>query len=109
MWWTSYNYTVHVSQFQSVICSACIGCFYFLLGNIHPKYRSTVDSIQLLALAKHSLITEYGIDKILEPILQDLKKLEEVNACKTCTQLYCCHISGFACYFFIIGCCLWDL
>ena len=54
------------------------GCFYFLLGNIHPKYRSKLNCIQLVALAKYTLIEQYGLDKILQPVIEDIKKLEKV-------------------------------
>ena len=54
------------------------GAFYFTIGNIHPKYRSSLKSIQLLAIAKTKLIKEYGIDRILNVIVDDVIKLEEV-------------------------------
>ena len=56
-------------------------CFYFSLGNIHPKYRSTLSSIQLLALVKVEVLHVYGMDRALEPIVHDIQKLEEVNQC----------------------------
>lgn len=55
------------------------GCFYFQLGNVKPKYRSKLDSIQLVSLAKYTFIEQYGIDKILEPVVADIKKLEKVS------------------------------
>ena len=55
------------------------GCFYFTLGNIHPKYRSTLNSIQLLALVKVELLETYGMNSILEPMVKDIQKLEEVH------------------------------
>ena len=51
--------------------------FYWLLLNIHPAYRSTLHSIQLLAVAKSSHIRTYGIDAVLKPIVDDLKILAE--------------------------------
>ena len=53
----------------------CAGAFYFTLGNISPKYRSKLKSIQLLALVKNSLIKKYGMNSVLEPIVKDLKAL----------------------------------
>ena len=52
-----------------------IGVFYFLLGNLHPKYRSKLRSIQLVALCKNRYIKKYSLNAILAPIIQDLKKL----------------------------------
>ena len=49
-----------------------------MLGNLHPKYRSRVSTIQLVALAKTSVIQQHGINKILEPFIEDIKSLESV-------------------------------
>ena len=54
-----------------------IGAFY-ILGNLKPSLRSKLNNIQLLPLAKYSSVSEYGIDQILEPIVEDIKKLESV-------------------------------
>ncbi len=58
------------------------GFFYFTLGNLEPKYRSTIASIQLLGIVKKSLLDKYGIDAVLQPFVDDLKKLVIV-------KLYC--------------------
>ena len=39
----------------------------------------TLNSIQLLALVKVDLLNIYGMDKVLEPIVEDLQKLEKVK------------------------------
>lgn len=57
--------------------------FYYMLGNIDPKFRSTLRSIQLLTIANTIYIEKYGIDAILEPFMEDILKLEEV-----CMTLY---------------------
>ena len=49
-----------------------------MLGNLSPHLRSQLKSIQLLAVAKASVVEKYGVDTILEPFMQDLKILEEV-------------------------------
>lgn len=49
--------------------------FYFMLGNINPIKRSKLKGIQLLALCKHTLIKKYGINKIIKPIVEDIKLL----------------------------------
>ena len=55
-----------------------VGLFYYVLGNISPKYRSSLESIQLLAVANSQVISEHGIDHILNPIIEDIKVLETV-------------------------------
>ena len=56
-----------------------VGFFYYLLGNLSPYLRSQLKSIQLLAVAKAQVIVKYGADAILEPIMNDIKKLEQVR------------------------------
>ncbi len=46
-----------------------------MLGNLHPKYRSRLKGIQLVALCKSKFIKEYSMDAILQPVVEDLKKL----------------------------------
>ncbi|CAB4035128.1 Hypothetical predicted protein, partial [Paramuricea clavata] len=53
-----------------------LGGFYFILSNLRPCYRSRINSIQLFALCKVPLIKKYGIDKILQPFMDDVKCLE---------------------------------
>ena len=69
---------------DSVSALIHVGCFYFTLGNLHPKYRSTLKSIQLLALVKNDHIQKYGMDSVLQHITADVAKLEEVQL-HTCT------------------------
>ncbi|XP_028412421.1 uncharacterized protein LOC114535241 [Dendronephthya gigantea] len=52
-----------------------LGCFYWILGNISPQYRSTMRAIQLFAIAKYKYIKEFGIDNILRPFVDDVNKL----------------------------------
>ena len=75
---------IHVNQMclattYSEVITIFSGAFYFLLGNLSPCFRSKVNSIQLLCLAKYTTIAEFGIDEILKPILEDIKKLESVR------------------------------
>lgn len=53
----------------------CPGFFYFTLGNLEPKFRSTIVSIQLLGIVKKSVMDMYGIDAVLQPFMDDIKKL----------------------------------
>jgi len=62
-----------------VLSSFLLGAFYYMLGNISPRLRSRVSGIQLLALAKYTTVVEFGIDKILQPVVQDIRKLESVS------------------------------
>lgn len=57
-----------------------LGVIYYTLGNLHPKYRSPLKGIHLLNVTYYSVIQKYGIDAILEPIIGDVKSLEEVCA-----------------------------
>ena len=56
-----------------------IALFYYTLGNISPKYRSSLQSIQLLIAVKSNLLVRYGADKILKPVLAEIKQLESVR------------------------------
>ena len=47
----------------------------FFIGNLPPKYRSKLSSIQLLAIVKTNCLSTYGMDAVLHPIVEDLKKL----------------------------------
>jgi len=49
-----------------------------MLGNIDPKYRSTLHTIQLLAVVKSAYIDKYGVNAILEPVMEAVRKLESV-------------------------------
>ena len=51
------------------------GAFYFTLRNMDPKFRSKLKSIQLVALVKHVHLVKYGMNAVLRPIVDDLKKL----------------------------------
>lgn len=52
--------------------------FYFTIGNIAPRHRSTVQHIYLLSIAYTLDIEKYGIDKILKPFMDEINLLEEV-------------------------------
>lgn len=52
-----------------------VGLFYFTLGNIKPKYHSTLKSIYLLAVVKCSMVNEYGFEPVLRPLVNDINNL----------------------------------
>ncbi len=57
----------------------CIGLFYFMLGNIDPKFRSSLHSIQLVAVVRTELMETYPVGEILTPFMTDIRQLESVN------------------------------
>ena len=52
-----------------------VDMYYYTIANLSPKYRSKHSAVRLLAIANSKLVREYGIDKILEPIINDLQEL----------------------------------
>ena len=53
--------------------------FYYLLGNVRPKFHSQLKVIQLVAVVKASVIESNGIDAIVKPVAEDIKKLEKAS------------------------------
>ena len=49
--------------------------FYFVLGNLSPKYRSKLSAIQLVAIAKQKDLSLYGMDAVLQPFVEHIKRL----------------------------------
>ena len=64
-----------VNPIGSYISKHKLGCMFFMLGNIRPRYRSTLKAINLVAVAKHEDIVCYGMDVFLQPFVLDLKSL----------------------------------
>ena len=64
-----------------------IGLFYYTLGNLTPKLRSQLASIQLLAIVKTKMIKKYTMTAILKPIVDDIMKL-------VCATVYYVYIAG---------------
>ncbi|KAK3741564.1 hypothetical protein QZH41_012508, partial [Actinostola sp. cb2023] len=58
-----------------------LGVFCYTLGNIRPINRSQLKAIQLLVVVKRTLITKlitkYGVNTILEPIMTEIAELEK--------------------------------
>ena len=71
-----------------------IALFYYTLGNLSPKYRSSLQSIQLLIAVKSSLLVGYGADKVLKPVLDEIRQLE----CVSCL----CYVYNVAVMLFVI-------
>ena len=49
------------------------------MGNIHPKHRSNLKSIQLIAVVTIPLLEEYGFEKVLHNFISDANKLTEAS------------------------------
>lgn len=67
-------YTVQIS----VCFYISVALFYYTLGNISPKYRSTERCIQLLAVLKSTVLQLHGPDLVLKNFMKDVNKLEQV-------------------------------
>lgn len=51
--------------------------FYWTLGNIHPEFRSSKNSVQLYAMVKTAYLKKPGaLEKVLEPFINDIKMLQ---------------------------------
>ena len=71
-------YTLYDMDYQHGLC-ICIGCFYYTLGNIHPIFRSSLQAIQLLSVAKTSDIRTYGCEPLLKRFVEQMNTIGEVN------------------------------
>jgi hypothetical protein len=60
-----------------------LGIVLFTLGNVHPKFRSSLKVIHLIATATAPVIEKHGIDCILKPFLDDIRKLESTGVSVT--------------------------
>lgn len=60
-------------------CVYILALFYYTLANFEPKYRSTLKSIQLVAVVTQPLLKEYGFARILQPFIEDMNKLRNVS------------------------------
>lgn len=54
-----------------------ICALYWVLGNLIPGCHSSLSSIHLAALIKSNDVKVYGFEKVLEPLITDLRTLEQ--------------------------------
>ena len=53
-----------------------LAVFYYTLGNLPVHFRSSIDDIQLALICKASYLKEFGLSKVVAPLINDLKILE---------------------------------
>ena len=54
-----------------------LGCLYFTLRNLPPRLNSSLMNIHLISLFHSQDGKKYGIDRILSPLVEDMKVLEQ--------------------------------
>ena len=55
------------------------GVFYYTLGNIRPMFRSRLQAIQLISVAKYSDIRQYGFDALIQNFIANVNTLGKVG------------------------------
>ena len=50
---------------------------YLMLGNLPPKYRSQLQTIQLVSLCQSIYVKKHGLDAVMHDVVEDLKRLCE--------------------------------
>ena len=67
------KFAIHLARLgRSKLCAV-----YWVLGNLPPGSNSRLTSIYLALLCKSDDLKVYGYDKVFEPLLQELKTLEQ--------------------------------
>ena len=56
-----------------------LGCIFFTLGNIHPKFRSQLKCIFVAAVASNIVIQKHGMNLFLRPLVESLQKLANMG------------------------------
>ena len=49
------------------------GAFYYQLGNLHPKHRSSLASIQLVAIVEYHTLKQYKLKAILKSFMDSIR------------------------------------
>ena len=50
-----------------------------MIGNLSPKYLSSILNIHLLCVTRSQTLQEYGAKAVLEPVMKEITYLEEVS------------------------------
>lgn len=66
-----------------------ICALYWVLGNLPPKFQSTLKVIQLAIFGRTEDIKHFGLEKVLSCFLSDMKVLEEVGVIVESLVLAC--------------------
>lgn len=53
-----------------------VSAFYFVLGNLPATYKSRFTDIHLIDLTQAKVITKYGYENVLQPLINDLIVLD---------------------------------
>lgn len=53
-----------------------MGMFYLIIGNVHPRYKSKLFCINFLTAVESNILSNYDMDDILTPLIEDFKTLE---------------------------------
>ena len=52
-----------------------LGCIFFSIGNIHPKFRSKLKCIFVAAIARSAIIQKHGMNWFLKPFVNSMLQL----------------------------------
>lgn len=69
----AYYDEIVVNTIGSYVKKHKLWCMFYFLANVRPRYRSTLKSIQLLAVGKYEDIVKY--DDFMAPLVEDIKTL----------------------------------
>ena len=79
---------LHVLSVYLLFNYILVGVFYYIIGNVEPKLRSSLKNIQLIACVTEPILKEYGFGKVLQPFIQDANKLSNVSNCITMCAVF---------------------
>ena len=61
-----------------------LGCIFFSIGNLHPKFRSKLKCIFVAAVARSVVIKKHGMNLFLKPFVDSIRSLS-TNGLSVCT------------------------
>ncbi len=65
-----------VNQLRNISKKYKINATYFVVGNLERMHRSKLDMINLVSLAKAMHVKLYGMNEILQPMIEEIQQLE---------------------------------
>ena len=54
-----------------------MGCLFFSIANIHPRYRSQLKCIFVAAIGSYVVIRRHGMNLFLKPYIESITQLSE--------------------------------